>query len=90
MAAFDRASAVKGLWHRRCAFSPKRENSQRGKVMQVEKGTKLLKRIWKAIVYIELVIVTGALLFFSQYFSWDVFISHVSQQAVAATSVHPR
>ena len=30
--------------------------------MEVEKGTKLLKRIWKAIVYIELVIVTGALL----------------------------
>ena len=44
----------------------------RKKVMQVEKGTKLLKRIWKAIVYIELVIVTGALLFFSQYFSWTL------------------
>jgi hypothetical protein len=62
----------------------------RKKVMQVEKGTKLLKRIWKAIVYIELVIVTGALLFFSQYFSWDAFMSHVSQQATAATSGHPR
>jgi hypothetical protein len=69
------------------ARSPQRE---RGKVMQVEKGTKLLKRIWKAIVYIELVIVTGALLFFSQYFSWDAFVSHVSQQATAATSGHPR
>jgi cytochrome b subunit of formate dehydrogenase len=69
------------------ALSPQRE---RGKVMQVEKGTKLLKRIWKAIVYIELVIVTGALLFFSQYFSWDAFMSHVSQQATAATSGHPR
>jgi len=58
------------------------------KVMQ--KGTKLLKRIWKAVVYIELVMVAGALLFASQYFSWDVFMSHVNQQAAAATSTRPR
>ena len=58
--------------------------------MQVEKGTKLLKRIWKAVVYIELVMVAGALLFALQYFSWDVFMSHLNQQAAAATSTRPR
>jgi len=73
------------------ALSPERENSQgEQKVMQIEKGTKLLKRIWKAVVYIQLVMVAGALLFASQYFSWDVFMSHVSQQATAATSTRPR
>jgi hypothetical protein len=45
--------------------------------MQIEKGTKLLKRVWKAVVYIELVIATGTLLFLSQYFSWDVFMSRL-------------
>ena len=63
----------------------------RKKVMQIEKGTKLLKRVWKAVVYIDLVIAAGALLFLSQYFSWDVFMSKFYQQATAATpSVQPR
>ena len=61
------------------------------KVMQIEKGTKLLKRVWKAVVYIDLVIVMGALLFLSQYFSWNVFMSNFHQQATAAIpSVQPR
>jgi hypothetical protein len=74
------------------ALSPRRESSQQEeKIMQIEKGTKLLKRIWKAVVYIDLVIVTGALLFLSQYFSWNVFMSNFHQQATAATSsVQPR
>ena len=55
--------------------------------MQIEKGTKLLKRVWKAVVYIDLVIVAGALLFLSQYFSWNVFMSNFHQQATAATPV---
>jgi hypothetical protein len=71
------------------ALSPERENSQ-GEQEVMQKGTKLLKRIWKAVVYIQLVMVAGALLFASQYFSWDVFMSHVSQQATAATSTRPR
>jgi magnesium-transporting ATPase (P-type) len=71
------------------ALSPSGKFAKREqKVMQ--KGTKLLKRIWKAVVYIELVMVAGALLFASQYFSWDVFMSHVNQQAAAATSTRPR
>lgn len=53
--------------------------------MQIEKGTKLLKRIWKAIVYVDLVIVVGGLLFLSQFFSWDVFMSNFHQQATAAS-----
>jgi hypothetical protein len=59
--------------------------------MQIEKGTKLLKRIWKAIVYTHLVTIAAALLFLLQYFSWDVFMSNFYQQATAATpSVQPR
>ena len=53
--------------------------------MQIEKGTKLLKRVWKAVVYIDLVVVAGALLFLSQYFSWNVFMSNFHRQATAAT-----
>ena len=53
--------------------------------MQIEKGTKLLKRVWKAVVYVDLVIVVGALLFLSQFFSWDVFMSKFHQQVTAAT-----
>jgi hypothetical protein len=60
------------------------------KVMQIEKGTKLLKRVWKAIVYIHLVMVAAALLFLSQYFSWDVFVSNFHQQATAATASVPQ
>jgi hypothetical protein len=91
MAAFDRASSTEGLWHRRCAFS-RAGKFPRGAKSHAnwKKGTKLLKRIWKAVVYIQLVMVAGALLFASQYFSWDVFMSHVNQQATAATSTRPR
>ena len=59
--------------------------------MQMERATKLVKRVWKAVVYAELAVAVGALLFiFSHYFSYDVFVSNLHRQATAATSVHPR
>jgi len=59
--------------------------------MQMESGTKLLKRVWKAVVVAELVVLAGVLIFvFSHYFSYDVFVSNLHRQATAATSVHPR
>jgi len=59
--------------------------------MQIEKATKLLQRVWRCVVYAELVVALGALLFlFSHYFSYDVFVSNLHRQATAATSVHPR
>jgi hypothetical protein len=59
--------------------------------MRIERATKLLKRVWKAVVWAELVVMAGALLFlFSHYFSFDVFVSNLHRQATAATSVKPR
>jgi hypothetical protein len=86
MTAVERSSTLEG-YGIAVALSPEREKSRGGrkKVMQIEKGTKLLKRVWKAVVYIDLVIAAGALLFLSQYFSWDVFMSKFYQQATAAT-----
>jgi len=61
------------------------------KVMQMERATRLLKRIWKAVVYAELAVLAGVLIFvFSHYFSYSVFVSRLYQQANAATSVHRR
>jgi len=47
--------------------------------MQMESGTKLLKRVWKAVVVAELVVLAGVLIFvFAHYFSYDVFVSNLS------------
>jgi hypothetical protein len=59
--------------------------------MQIEKGTKLLKRVWKAVVYAQVAVLMGAMLFlFAHYFSYSVFVSNLSSllhhQATAATS----
>jgi hypothetical protein len=37
-----------------------------------------------------LVVVATLLLFFSQFFSYDVFVSNFHRQAIAANSVQPR
>jgi hypothetical protein len=63
---------------------------RRKKVMQIEKDTKLLKRVWKVFVYVDLAIVTAGLLLLSQYFSWGVFMANFHRPATAATSVQPR
>jgi hypothetical protein len=55
--------------------------------MRLEKATKVLKRVWKVVVWAELVVVAALLLYFSQFFSYDVFVSNFYQQASAATSV---
>jgi len=72
-----------------------RENSQRGdKIMEIQKGIKLVKRVWTAVALAELVFAAGALLFiFSHYFSYSVFVSNLSNlhhQANAANSAQPR
>jgi hypothetical protein len=68
------------------------ENSKarRKRAMQLEKATKVLKRVWKVLVWIDLVVVAALLLFFSQFFSYDVFVSNFHRQAIAANSVQPR
>lgn len=59
--------------------------------MQLEKATNLLKRVWKVVVWIDLMVVAALLLFFSQFFSYDVFVSNFHRPATAATpSVQPR
>ena len=59
--------------------------------MEIEKGIKLLKRVWKAAALTGMVVVTGALLFiFSNYFSYSVFVSNLHHQANAANSAQPR
>ena len=84
MAAFDRPMTAGSLWHRRCGLSP-RENSQ------LESGTKLLKRVWKAVVVAELVVLAGVLIFvFAHYFSYDVFVSNLSTFHHQATAAQPR
>jgi hypothetical protein len=59
--------------------------------MEIEKGKKLLKRVWKAALLAGLVVAAGAQLFiFSQYFSYSVFVSNVHQEANAANFAQPR
>jgi hypothetical protein len=69
-------------------------NSQRGeKIMEIEKGIKLVKRAWKAVALVELVVAAGALLFiFSHYFSYSVFVSNLRHMALAnaANSAQPQ
>jgi hypothetical protein len=91
MAMFDRAIThkVNGI---AIAVVSQRENfPKRGeKVMQIEKA-KVLKRVWKAVTYVELAVALVALVFlFSHGFSWDVFVSNFHRQATAASSVQPR
>lgn len=59
--------------------------------MQLEGATKCLKRIWKAVVWVQLVALTGVLLFmYSHYFSYKIFLSNFHGQASAATSIEQR
>ncbi len=58
--------------------------------MELEKPTKFLKRVWKAIAWAHLVVLAAVILFLSQFFSFDVFLSNVHRQATAANSVGPR
>jgi len=59
--------------------------------MQMERATKLLKSVWKAVVWTELAALAGGLLFiFSYYFSYAVFMSNLHQQATAATIAQRR
>ena len=56
--------------------------------MQLENATKFLKCIWKAVVLVQLVALTGVLLFvFTHYFSYRIFISNFHRQASAAISI---
>jgi len=59
--------------------------------MQLERTTKLLKRVWRAVVVGELAILAGVLVFiFAHYFSYSVFVSNLHRQATAATFIEPR
>jgi hypothetical protein len=58
--------------------------------MQLENATKVLKRVWKVVVWADLAVIIALLLYLSQFFSYDVFLSNLYQQASAATSVQPR
>ena len=58
--------------------------------MQIQEATKVLKRVWKAVIWTELVVVTALLLFFSQFFSFDVFMSNLHRQASAASATRSR
>jgi hypothetical protein len=58
--------------------------------MQLEKATKVLKRVWKVVVWADVAVIIALLLYLSQFFSYDVFLSNLYQQASAATSVQPR
>jgi len=73
-------------------LSQRGKNSNGGeKVMQMERGTKLLKRVWKAVVWTELAALAGWLIFiFSPYFSYAVFMSNIHPQATAATIARRR
>ena len=59
--------------------------------MQMESGTKLLKRVWKVVVYAELAVLAGVLIFvFEHYFSYDVFVLNLSTFHHQATAAQPR
>jgi hypothetical protein len=91
MAAFDRPITLEshGI---AVALLSQRGNSQTGEnAMRIERATKVLKRVWKAVFWAELVVAASFLLFiFSHYFSFDVFVSNLHRQATAATSVKAR
>jgi len=85
------AITLESLRHRDCTLS-QRKNFRRGeKIMEIEKGIKLVKRAWKAVALVELVVAAGALLFlFSHYFSYSVFVSNLRHPANAANFAQPR
>ena len=58
--------------------------------MQLDKATKLLKRVWKAVAWAHLVVLAALIFFLSQFFSFDVFLSNFHRQATAANSVEAR
>jgi hypothetical protein len=87
MAAFDLPIALEshGI---AVALLSQRGNSQAGE-NTMQRATKLLKRVWKAVIWAELVVLASVLvLLFSYCFSFDVFVSNF--QASATTSVKPR
>jgi hypothetical protein len=64
--------------------------SEEKKIMKIEKGIKLLKRVWTAVAIAGLVVAAGAQLFlFSHYFSYSVFVSSLHHEANAANSAQP-
>ena len=65
-------------------------SSEEKTAMQLAKATKVLKRVWKVVVWAELAVVTAMILYFLQFFSYDVFVSNLYQHASAATPVQPR
>jgi hypothetical protein len=64
--------------------------SEEKKAMQLEKATKGLRRVWKAVVWAELAVLTALLLFFLQFFSYDALVSNLHGQAAAANFAQPR
>ena len=58
--------------------------------MQLGKATKVLKRVGKAVIWTELAVATVVLLFLSQFFSYEVFVSKFHRQATAANFAQPR
>jgi hypothetical protein len=89
MAAFDRPINLESHGIAVALLSPAEKFPNGRKCMQ--RVTKLLKRVWKALVWAELVVLAGWLLIiFSHYFSFDVFVSNLHRQATAAISVKPR
>ena len=81
------AITLESLWPRDCNLS-----HQRGEqIVEIEKGIKLVKRVWTAVALAELVFAAGALLFiFSHYFSYSVFVSNLHHEANAANVAQPR
>ena len=89
MAAFDRPITLEshGI---AVALLSQRGNSQAGE-NAMQRVTKLLKRVWKAVVWAELVVLASVLvLLFAYCFSFDIFVANLHRQATAATSVKPR
>jgi hypothetical protein len=85
MAAFGRLTTRESFWHRPCALSAGKIQKRGEKPMQLEEATKVLKRVWKAVIWAELAVATVLLLLMSQFFSYDVFVSKFHRQAAAAT-----
>jgi Na+-driven multidrug efflux pump len=90
MAAFDRPITLKRYGIAIALCPSGNSKARRKRAMQLEKATRVLKRVWKVLVWIDLVVVAALLLFFSQFFSYDVFVSNFHRQAIAANSVQPR
>jgi hypothetical protein len=91
MAAFDLPITLESHGIGVALLSQRGNSQAEENAMRIERATKLLKRVWKALVWAEVVVAAGVLLFlFSHYFSYDIFVSNFHRQASAATSVKPR